>query len=84
MQQSDRAHVKIESDSDESPTKLLAEFKPEDPNNDQIQVNTQGGKNFTRRSKWKIIGSAIIISIACLDPGNLQGKALSFYSYLIK
>lgn len=26
-----------------------------------------------RKSKWVLVGSAIIISIACIDPGNLQG-----------
>ena len=26
-----------------------------------------------KKSKWTLVGSAIIISIACIDPGNLQG-----------
>ena len=32
-----------------------------------------------KRSPWTLIGSAIIVSIALVDPGNLQGKIIKFY-----
>lgn len=39
-----------------------------------MQMNNEKNSPRTKRSKWRLIGSAIIISIACIDPGNLQGK----------
>jgi NRAMP (natural resistance-associated macrophage protein)-like metal ion transporter len=43
-------------------------------NDDIVIQSSQDETNMKqRKSKWTLIGSAIIISIACIDPGNLQG-----------
>jgi Mn2+/Fe2+ NRAMP family transporter len=48
--------------------------EPTDPLINEIEVKTKETSNpLPKKSKWTLIGSAIIISIACIDPGNLQG-----------
>lgn len=38
-----------------------------------VKLSESTGSGTSKRSKWRLVGSAIIISIACIDPGNLQG-----------
>jgi NRAMP (natural resistance-associated macrophage protein)-like metal ion transporter len=38
-----------------------------------VKTPTENSTEPKRKSKWTLVGSAIIISIACIDPGNLQG-----------
>ena len=52
--------------------------KPDSSQELVLKLSQSTGSGTGKRSRWRLVGSAIIISIACIDPGNLQGGSFLY------
>ena len=56
--------------------------KEENSSKLSVQLLNKSSIEHPKRSRWRLVGSAIIISIACIDPGNLQGNEANIFRSL--